>query len=62
MKRALDKGVKKYVKLLWGKRLVPDVASAGYPAFFAGALCRRQASIGSARGLLPLGTWPFGVL
>ena len=40
MKRALNKGVKKYVKLLWGKRSKPDVATAGYPAFFAGALCR----------------------
>jgi hypothetical protein len=24
MKRALNKGVKKYVKLLWGKRSMPD--------------------------------------
>jgi hypothetical protein len=33
MKRALNKGVKKHVKLLWGKRLVTDVAAVGYPAF-----------------------------
>jgi hypothetical protein len=62
MKRALNKGVKKYVKLLWGKRLVPDLVAVGYPVFFAGALFRLQASIGSARGSLQRGTWPFGVL
>lgn len=40
MKRALNKGVKKYVKLSWGKRSMPDVAAVGYPALLAGALCR----------------------
>ena len=59
MKRALNKGVKKHVKLLWGKRSMPDMAAVGYPAFFAGALCRRQASISSDRGPLPAGTWLF---
>jgi hypothetical protein len=50
MKRALNKGVKKHVKLLWGKRSMPDAAAVGYPAFFAGALSRRRASISSAWG------------
>ena len=57
MKRALNKGVKKYVKLLWGKRSMPDSGAVGYPAVLAGALCRPRASISSARGLLPRGTW-----
>ena len=57
MKRALNKGVKKYVKLLWGKRSMPDSGAVGYPAVLAGALFRTRASIGSARGSLPRGTW-----
>jgi hypothetical protein len=50
MKRALNKGVKKHVKLLWGKRSMPVAAAVGDPAFFAGALSRRRASISSAWG------------
>ena len=51
MKRALNKGVKKHVKLLWGKRSSPDVAAAVYPASSPAHSARRQASTGSRPGL-----------
>ena len=55
MKSTLERELKKYVKLLKGKRLQPDLSAGDQPPVLGGALVRDQASIGSGGRTKALG-------